>query len=36
MHSLVRSADNEEFGYSQLEAFLLHQSFSVENEKERL
>ena len=36
MHSLVRSADDEEFGYSQLEAFLLYRSFSVGSEKERL
>ena len=36
MHLLVRSADNEEFGYSQLEASFLHRSFSEGSEKERL
>ena len=36
MHSLVISVDNKEFRYSQLEAFLHYQSFSVGSEKERL
>ena len=36
MHLLVRSADDKEFGYSQLETFLLHRSFSVGSGKKRL